>query len=336
MEKMKPKSSVPSRKWNLAFLVPCCMCLAALVACEKEELPVAPYDRGDVEEITLDMGADYKHQVWFDLGTMQVVAVNSRFDWDIAFDCRDSAHWVYLNSSTVMMAAPTGTEDFEAVTSAKDLPFKPDHHTGVTDSLALGRWWEDNQVWVVDRGYTAEGDARGYLKIQFEPVSDGLLKFRYAKLNGQGMQEGTIAKNERYNRIAFSFDTRKEEYIEPPKAEYDMVFTQYVHLFYEPYTPYLVSGALMNPHETAVLLDTFLAFDEITAEYLDHAYFSTDADAIGYDWKYFDLDAGAYTVFPEMNYVLRDAEGFFYKLHFTDFYSETGEKGFPQLEVKRL
>lgn len=336
MEEISRKSEIKSRKWSAAILAPCALFLATLFACEKDEIPVQPYDRGDVEIVTVEMGADYINQVWFDLGAMQVVSTNSRFDWDIAFDCNDSAHWVHLNSSTVMMAAPAGTSDFEEVLSAKELSFKPDHHNGNRDSLALGRWWESDQVWVIDRGYTIEGNARGYLKIQFEPIVDGVLKFCYAKLNGNQERTGTIVKNDQYNRIAFSFDAEQEEYIEPPKADYDLVFTQYVHLFYQPYTPYLVSGALLNPNNCVAVQDTVLSFEEISSEHTVQYDFSAHADEIGYDWKFFDLDAGEYTVFPEMSYVIRDAEGFYYKLHFTDFYNETGEKGYPKMEVQRL
>ena len=57
---------------------------------------------------------------------------------------------------------------------------------------------------------------------------------------------------------------------------------------------------------------------------------------IGYDWKYYNLDAALYTIEPGLAYVIRDRDGFYYKLRFIDFYSEAGEKGYPKFEYVRL
>jgi len=37
-----------------------------------------------------------------------------------------------------------------------------------------------------------------------------------------------------------------------------------------------------------------------------------------------------------MNYVIRDRDGFFYKLRFIDFSNDMGEKGYPKFEFVRL
>ena len=39
---------------------------------------------------------------------------------------------------------------------------------------------------------------------------------------------------------------------------------------------------------------------------------------------------------PDMNYVIRDRDGFFYKLRFIDFNNDMGEKGYPKFEYVRL
>ena len=75
---------------------------------------------------------------------------------------------------------------------------------------------------------------------------------------------------------------------------------------------------------------------DISAENVAALEYTTRADVIGYDWKYYDFDAGVYTIVPDMNYVIRDREGFFYKFRFVDFYSDLGVKGYPTFEFVRL
>ena len=64
--------------------------------------------------------------------------------------------------------------------------------------------------------------------------------------------------------------------------------------------------------------------------------FTTRSDVIGYDWKYYNFDDAVYTIVPEMNYVIRDRDGFYYKLRFVDFYNDQGVKGYPKFEFARL
>jgi hypothetical protein len=312
------------------------LCMAWLfISCEKDEIPVEPFDRGDAALVQIAMGSDYETQVWYDLSENRVVATNDRFAWDIAFDCSDSAHFVHLNSSVVMMAARAETKNFEDPVDAASLSFKPDHPSGSEDSLALGEWWLDNDVWVIDFGYRVNGSKRGYRKVQFELGEENDLFIKHAKLDGSDLQTATITKDKLLNRVAFSFSSNQSATVEPPKADYDLVFTTYTHLFYSPYTPYSVSGVLLNPHQTLAAQIDHLSFEEIDADAAHSSALTDSADVIGYDWKFYDLDAGQFTVFSHQNYIIRDQEGFYYKLHFVDFYNNQGEKGFPTMEVQR-
>jgi hypothetical protein len=95
-------------------------------------------------------------------------------------------------------------------------------------------------------------------------------------------------------------------------------------------------GVLLNPNGVVAALDTIHDFMEITAEDITELAYTTQADVIGYDWKYYNFDAGVYTIVPGMNYVIRDRDGFFYKFRFVDFYSDVGVKGYPTFEFVRL
>ncbi|MEL6652976.1 MAG: HmuY family protein [Bacteroidota bacterium] len=310
------------------------VCILSLSSCLREELPVEPYDRGDAVIAQVSMQANYRDQVWYDLGTNQVVATNAKTDWELGFLCADSVWGIRLNSSLAMQAAQTGETDFTAVSSASGLAFKIDHPTGELDSLAIQLPAED--VFVIDLGYTPSGSQRGYRKLQLISSENGQYQIRYAKLDGTDEQTVSVQKDAEYNFVAYSMTEQAQKAIEPPKEQYDLCFSQYMHLFYDPYQPYLVTGVINNPYLTEVALDSSAVFEAIESADADRLIWSRAWDAIGYAWKYYDLDEGAFTVFPEQVFMLRDNEGFLYKLHFQDFYDEGGNKGTPTFAFQRL
>ncbi|MEZ5083051.1 MAG: HmuY family protein [Bacteroidales bacterium] len=63
-------------------------------------------------------------------------------------------------------------------------------------------------------------------------------------------------------------------------------------------------------------------------------------DVIGYDWKVLqgDVNSGnvSYNIVPNRNYIIRNRNGFVYKLRFIEFYNTLGEKGYPTIEFQLL
>lgn len=307
-----------------------------LVACEQTELPIDPFDRGNVTTVEVAMGANYETQVWYDLGNQEVVSTNSRFDWDLAFGCADSVERIWLNTSLVMMASPTGSNDFTAVTEDVGLEYAPDHPSGNMDSMAFAGWKGDEEVWLIDLGYTVDGTSRGKRKVQISVNENKEYVLRYAELSGAGEKTVIVGKDDRFNWLAFSFKTENTLEIEPPKEQYDLCFTTYTNVFYDPYLPYSVSGVLLNSYRTNALRDIEHPFTALNLSLVAQSDFSNQSNTIGYDWKYYDLGESAFTVFPEINFIVTDSEGFFYKLHFLDFYNNNGIKGHPLMELQRI
>ena len=72
----------------------------------------------------------------------------------------------------------------------------------------------------------------------------------------------------------------------------------------------------------------------------DAASFSRRGDFIGHEWKDVEVDVNSntavYVVNSDKIYIVKDTEGFYYKLRFISYYNELGEKGFPVFEHKRL
>jgi hypothetical protein len=317
-------------KYLLIFL----MVTLAFTSCLKEETPVQRPEPSDSVTVTVDMNVDYRFQIWFDLGTESIVKIGAKSDWDIAFDSDANENHIYLNSAKMMQAAPSGLA-FEATNTAAGLTFRPDLSEGDPDSLAIANW-QTGDVYVLDLGTNETGAVLGYLKIELLSLQPSSLYIRYASLDGSNEHTATITKNELYNNVAYSFTTHQSVNTEPPKDQWDIVFTQYTKMFYEPFTPYLVTGVLINPNKVTVAIDSLTPYNEITTTIAETYTYKAQQDAIGYAWKYYSLEESVYTVLPELVYIIKDIEGIYYKLHFIDFYNEQGLKGSPKFEMQRL
>ena len=79
-----------------------------------------------------------------------------------------------------------------------------------------------------------------------------------------------------------------------------------------------------------------LNYAEITKSDVDESRLTVQSDIIGYDWKFFNLSEGTYTILADQNYILEDQLGFFHKIHFTGFYNGTGEKGYPLIAHQKI
>jgi hypothetical protein len=323
-------------------------------SCFKEDEKIVPHDPGDVETVVIGLTSDYRYQVYYDLGTSSIVSTNLKKAWDLGFDGAENGWKIILNSSNFMLAAGTGHTDFIIPLDTAGLDFRFDASSGNPDSMAIGKWVDfllpdsaivyTNQVYVIDRGYDEAGNLRGLKKIVFQELTDSSYSFRWANLDGSNESSFTVNKDPSVNFTCFSFDEGgKQLTIEPPKYDWDLVFTQYTTLLYtnegDPY-PYLLTGTLSNPTGITVAEDTLYEFSSIDLTIADNLIFSKALDEIGYDWKDVvgDVSSGSvsYVIREGLNYVIQDGQGYLYKLRFISFYSNSGEKGYPTFEFARL
>ena len=104
----------------------------------------------------------------------------------------------------------------------------------------------------------------------------------------------------------------------------------------QPIVPYLVTGVLLNnntPHSTKIFEKNFEAIsrEDAIGPHSNHR-----IDNIGYNWKWYDFDAGYYITDPSKNYVFKAQTGKYFKIHFLDWYNQNGEKGAPSFEYSEL
>ena len=140
--------------------------------------------------------------------------------------------------------------------------------------------------------------------------------------------------------LYFSFDNGgMVKNFEPAWNDYDLLFTQYTTLLYtdigEAY-PYLVTGVLLNRFHVAAAVDTVHDFASISFETAQGMTYANALDVIGYDWKRYDFENNVYTMRPWISYLIRDPQGYYFKLRFVGFYNSDGLKGYPTIEFQRL
>jgi hypothetical protein len=334
------------RKHNLFFILWTLVAGTLLSSCFKEEVPIHRPLRGNLQVVQIPLTSKYNKQFFFDLFTGQIVNSNDNTIWDLAFDADDNGYHIWLNSSKLMQAYNTRSSEFSAITDDTGAEWTWDYPEGKPEYNAIGEWGRfDNgnvvsfrHVYIIDRGVTADNVKLGKRKVIFESLDKGTYRVRFAKLSGEDMHVIEVPKDKRFNRIYLSFDNGGQiVQVEPPKDSWDLLFTRYTHIFFEHDTlPYLVTGVLLNPAGVSAAKDSSTLFDNITINDLHMFTFQTEANTIGYNWKSFDIDDTKYSIIPNIFYIVKDIEGNYYKLRFIDFFSDSGERGFPKFEYQQL
>ncbi len=314
---------------------------------EDERMPAS-----ELQTSTIEMNQYYQYQAYFDLVKGEVVAQNDKNDWDLGFECADSAWHIILNTSEFMVAGNTGMKDLSVVSDTTGLKWKFDKSDGNPDSTAIGKWLiingadttYTNDVYVINRGYDHLGNLRGLKKIIFMKADFSGFTFKYSDMNGNNPTEFRITKREGLNYTQFSFENGGQQVdFEPMSDSWNLFFTQYTTLLFtnegDPY-PYLVTGVLLNYGKEEVAVDTVQNFENIDLSYASSLTYSKAEDAIGYDWKALKGDVNSGNVYYEIvkgrTYLIRDESGIYFKLRFVSFYNNVGDKGYPSFEYLLL
>lgn len=319
----------------LLFLLP-----LAFASCLKKELPVPAHDPGDIITAAVEMGSDYRYQVYYNLSEKREVGRSLRAAWDLGFEAGPGGFRVVLNGGKLMFAAPAKGGNLSTLTAADTAGFSNamtwDASSGNMDSTVIGDWRKGNGMFLIERGFDQSLKPGGVYKIRIRSVDETGYDVEYGPLDSKTPIQLRVKKDSAYNFTYLNLDSAATTMIEPPHKDWDLVFTQYTHTFHEPaYQPYLVSGVLLNPARTlAYVADKALKFSGITIADMDDSRLSKHVNTIGYDWKVFT--GATYVTNADRNFFILDQRGFRYKLHFIDFINASGVKGNPKWEFQTL
>lgn len=309
-----------------------------LTSCLKEETPIPYPQPGKMETVQIVIGYPYNNQVYYNCEHNQIVSSNTKFEWDLAFECAQNGYHVLVNNALGMLVVNMGNVAFTSVTSTSGVSWVWDAPSGNLDSTAIGDWQNTNNVYIIDRQYDENGNHQGYYKLQLQSVTQNSYTFRYAQLNGNNDNTITINKDVNLNFIHFSFKNGGEiKAVEPEKNSWDLLFTNHHHKFDNLPLPFVLTQVLTNKHNGVLVAeDNNGIFLDITLKDTANYTFTNYWNEIGHDWKIRNSNDNSFTIDNKKSYIVKTTSGLFYKIRFIDFYNQYGQKGYPTFEIQKL
>lgn len=333
--------------------------LMTLSSCFKKEdaiqLPI-----GTSEIKTLFLGKDYEYDMYFDMSS-GTYKQNTRSDWDIRFDASDTGWGVFINTESQIVVHQIGIFHLDEphvfdTLKIMDMPDLIDKPNGRANASAFKDWKTyklGNGASQLSGIYVLEFKTRTisekFMRIQIVESSDSDYTCYFTPFYdaaGDSVlfnNNKTVIKkdkNQNYTYYSFKGSPHLVSGVEPDKNNWDFVFTRYIEFFDlggGVYLPYPVTGVKSNTNKVVVAKDSLGDFGSIDASTISKYTFSSDANAIGYDWKSHAYSAGGtYSVNSKITYIIRDTDGYYYKMRFLDFYNEKAEKGYPKFEYVRI
>ena len=328
------------------------ICVSFFTSCLKDDKPVT---KPDINANTIQtLFSTYNTQGYYNLKTMSFVKTNLKTTWDLRFDCNDNFN-IWLNTAKFMLVADAGNKSFNEVIDTNGYQFAFDFPSGKIDSNAIAAWGDFststpisyNHLYIVDLGKDADGNQLGFIKMKVKNFTSNSYKIEFTNLSNTSSATNTliIAKDNEYNYKYVSLvGAGSIIELEPKKTEWDLWFTQYSTWIFDPaqgiHIPYLVIGVLINPYNTEVSYDTTNRFTQIELLEAQSKTYYTNWDIIGYGWKNAGNVTGGgpvlYVTYPEITYMIKTSNSDYFKLHFTDFYNQSGTRGYPKWDQLQL
>jgi hypothetical protein len=319
--------------------------LIITISCFEEDERVNPYPY----KVTTITDSVQVCQSYFDFESGRVVKAGRADAWQLGFECGTDGWHIAVNSGSGWFIYNTRQTQLDAL---QNMPESVNHLFDVPhdfpDSTAVGDWVIKTQngneyagnIYLLGR--FIDGSFINIKQIEFLEVNDTSYRFFY-KENDNGITDSVnILKIDSACFVYYSFEHKKQVYLEPDKATYDLVFGPYYDMatLFGITIPYPVGGAFLNYWRTEAVVDSVNSYDNIDSSVLSSYDFTIQHDIPGYRWKSVTVDISAggiatYTVKGHYNYIIHTAQNNYFKLKFLS-YTLDGKSGFPQFEFSEL
>lgn len=302
---------------------------------------------GQQETVNLSLNAGYTHQSYYSLKNGEVKNVDNT-DWDLAFDVGAIGSGIRINDAqgTELYLYPKGdvsnwgTVDTSGLNGWPQLRNSTEkwlkgafqqHTTSDPTDLGWGKYSTITHQVTGDSIYIIRLSSGNWNKLMIEKLASGKYTFKYAELNGANEKTGTLTKADFAEKRFgyYSLQTHKSIDREPKKADWDIVFTSYVTTV-GPGVYYGVTGALLN---TAIQTGVAEKKDVTTVTPKDVT-FEEKMDAIGYNWKKFQMGSG-FVMADSLSYFVHGMNGNTWHIVFKSFEGRsTGKFTFTKEMIK--
>ena len=156
-----------------------------------------------------------------------------------------------------------------------------------------------------------------YKKLQILKLSSGNYDFRYANIDGSNEVITSISKSNYAGKNFgyYSLINGTEIDREPLSSDWHLVFTKYITTLLPSGLNYGVTGVLSNKNMQIAKAENV---DVSTADHNSHTY-SSEINAIGYNWKSFNMATFSYDIQDSLCYFIKDDLDNVWKLQLTGF-----------------
>ena len=283
-------------------------------------------------QISLNPG--YTHQSFYSMQNGEILNTTNN-DWDIAFHTDafsstirindgqgvelytyqdgDTSAWNMINSSTTnILTSPMYNSD----TSWDYGAFGVNQASGMMDY----GWGVYNIVThhiVGDSLFIIKTVDGNWKKLWLDKKAGGTYEFKYADLDGAN-EISTSVPASNYSNKRFIYYSLSQDLIidrEPALSSWDITFTKYITPVQG--TPYGVTGALSN-QGIKIADATNISSPFTYVDYNAHT-FSQEMNAIGYNWKTFDMSSFTYTLDNDRCFFIKDYNQNVWRIIFTQF-----------------
>lgn len=311
-------------------------------------------------------GPNETFQAYISLSSKQETLIQ-RDTWDLAFYSGDDFR-VKLNGSIYMFVAKLDHTDIDKVSQEHIGNLKTemdflvpgsdvfvDNPNGDIEDTAIeviSANADENSVYLLKMGYkvgtqtpspggiAVAGEARGYKKIRILRQGDDYV-LQYASLNDTSHQEIVLSKSDAYNFSFFSFDTENTVSVEPEKEDWDLNFTVKTETQELPeggrsaygFSDYVETNSLGNVKAYRVFNDT-KDYENFTRTDIEENEFLLNQRVIGDSWR--NVTPPNRQINTTIYYILKDANGNYYKIKFLSLLNENGVRGYPEFKYELL
>ncbi len=307
-------------------------------SCLREEHPLPSPIPGNIETVTIEIGFPYLYQVYYDCKTNTIIQSNTKFDWDIAFESSPEGFHILLNNALGMLAVNLGDKPLSHIPEVSDISWSWDNPNGNLDSTAIGDWRGKNSLFLINRQYDDEGKFIGYEKMKISFVDETQYSVSFCPKDSVNATTLIIPKKFDKNFVFLSFsDGGKILDLEPPKNDWDLLFTNHHHKFDNLPLPFVLTQVLTNKYSGVIAAeDNEGKFTSIMLQDTLQYSFTNVWDEIGYDWKIRNSSDNSFTIDAQKSFLIKATDTKYYKIRFIDFYNNAGQKGYPKFEIQRL
>ncbi|MCT4665681.1 MAG: T9SS type A sorting domain-containing protein [Flavobacteriales bacterium] len=295
------------------------------------------------EEKEVELKSGYSDEVFYDITNDETEDIAGK-DWNLAFGTGGISATIRFNSSrgdklyeTSFADSDWATVDTNGIStwspvynSSSDWNKGAFNGAGNGNPTNFGWGAYDMATHIVsgDKVYIAKiGD--DFFKLFIEKLQSGSYHFQYEKIGtGNTLHQKTVQKTNHSDAFFayYSIKDHETKEIEPKKEEWQLWFGKYIEMIP---TAYGVTGVRTKPGIKVAKVEN-TPVNQVSYSGLD---FDSTANAIGYDWKSFNMGSFSYDLTEDLSYVLKLENGDLYHLYFTAF--EGSSTGKLKFKVKK-